>query len=130
MKKLKLIIFSVFCLFLFSSSLVLAQTDPAKTTLDGLDKTINKVPAYRDQPIQDYDEKFLAMKIGDIIALVLSFIGVLFLILIIFAGISWMTAGGNDQKVEKAKTLIINAVIGLLIVLSAYTITSFIGNQF
>jgi len=64
------------------------------------------------------------------IGFVLSFIGVLFLILTIYGGINWMTAGGNEQKVEKAKTIIINAIIGLLIVLSAYTITSFIGNQF
>ena len=65
-----------------------------------------------------------------LLGLILSFVGVLFLALIIFAGVSWMTAGGNDQKIEKAKNLIINAAIGLLIVLAAYAITSFIGSKF
>ncbi|MBN2854299.1 hypothetical protein JXK06_02060 [Patescibacteria group bacterium] len=123
MKKFKFFLLSIFCLFLFSSSIVLAQSY-------GLDETISEVPAYQAQADESYDEKFVATKVGDMIGLVLSFIGVLFLILIIYGGISWMTAGGNEQNVEKAKTIIINAVIGLLIVIFAYTITSFIGNQF
>jgi len=123
MKKFKLFLLSIFCLFLFSGSIVSAQSY-------GLDETISEVPAYQAQANENYDETFVATKVGDMIGLVLSFIGVLFLILIIYGGISWMTAGGNEQNVEKAKTIIINAVIGLLIVIFAYTITSFIGNQF
>jgi hypothetical protein len=40
-----------------------------------------------------------------------------------------MTAIGKENQVEKAKNIIIQAVIGLVIVLAAYAITSFIGNQ-
>lgn len=109
--------------------LILASTLPVQAQ-NGLDEVIKEVPAYESQSNKEYNSQFLSMKIGDIIGLVLSFVGVLFLILIIYGGISWMTASGNDQKVEKAKTIIINATIGLLVVLSAYAITSFIGNQF
>ena len=31
---------------------------------------------------------------------------------------NWMTAGGDDKKVDKAKKILINAVIGLVITLS------------
>ena len=41
--------------------------------------------------------------IGAIITWVLGFIGVLFLSFIIFAGYQWMTAGGNEEKVDKSK---------------------------
>jgi hypothetical protein len=48
----------------------------------------------------------------------------------IYAGILWMTAQGNDQQVTKAKTLMINSVIGIIIVFAAYAITAFVGNNF
>lgn len=41
----------------------------------------------------------------------------------------WMTAGGDEQKVTKAKDLITQAVIGLIVVLAAYAITAFIGTE-
>ena len=72
---------------------------------------------------------FFQSKIGQIIGLVLSFIGVVFLVLMIYAGITWMTAQGNDQTISKAKDLIVSSIIGLIIVLAAYAITSFIGAQ-
>ena len=64
--------------------------------------------------------------IGGIIRILLGFLGVLFIILIIWAGFQWMTAGGDDGKVKKAKQLIINATIGILIILASYGITNFI----
>jgi len=68
-------------------------------------------------------------KVGSIVALILSFVGIIFLILTIYAGLMWMTAQGNNAQVEKAKDLLINAVIGLVIVTAAYSITSFVGTQ-
>jgi len=64
--------------------------------------------------------------IGKYINIFLSILGVLFVILIVYGGYSWMTAYGNEQKLTKAKDTIINAVIGLIIVLAAYTISSFV----
>lgn len=46
----------------------------------------------------------------------------------IIGGVMWMTASGNEQHVEKAKSLITNAVIGMIIVFSAYAITYFVTN--
>ncbi len=67
--------------------------------------------------------------IGTVVGAALSFVGVLFLLLMIYGGIVWMTSQGNEQQVEKARNLIIAAIIGLIIVLAAYAITSFIGEQ-
>ncbi len=65
--------------------------------------------------------------IGKILGSILAFVGVFFFILMIYGGFVWMFARGNDQDVTKAKGIIESAIIGLIIVLSAYAITSFIG---
>lgn len=64
--------------------------------------------------------------VGGFIQQALSLIGVIFLLLMLYAGFLWMTARGNEQTVEKAKNLISGAVIGIIIVASAYAITSFV----
>ena len=67
--------------------------------------------------------------ISTIIQIALSFLGVIFLILMIYGGSIWMTAQGNEQDVEKAKNLITAAIIGLIIVLSAYAISYLVINK-
>ncbi|MDD2257750.1 MAG: pilin [Patescibacteria group bacterium] len=66
----------------------------------------------------------LAFIIATIIQVLLGFLGVIFLILTIVSGFKWMTAQGNDDEVKKAKKTLTNAVIGLVVVLAAYIITS------
>ena len=61
-----------------------------------------------------------------IVQYTLGFLGIIFLIMIIYSGFQWMTAGGNEETISKAKKRIINATIGLIIVLAAYAITYFI----
>jgi hypothetical protein len=67
--------------------------------------------------------------IGKIISAVLGFVGVIFLILMIYGGFLWMTAGGNEEQVKKARGLIINATIGLIIVIAAYGVVYFVVSQ-
>jgi hypothetical protein len=70
----------------------------------------------------------LAEIIGSLIGAFLSLLGVIFLILIIYAGFLWMTSGGNEIKVLKAKKIIGSSIVGLIIILSAYSITAFVFN--
>jgi len=64
-----------------------------------------------------------------VISFALSLLGVVFLILIIYGGFIWMNSRGNDQEIQKALTIIRNSIVGLLIVVAAYAITKFIGNN-
>jgi hypothetical protein len=59
----------------------------------------------------------------------MSFLGIIFLIVIIYSGFQWMTAGGEEEKVKQAQGRIKNAVIGLAIVLLSYSFTVFIYNN-
>lgn len=63
---------------------------------------------------------------GNIIEVFLSVVGVLLLLILIYAGFLWMTAGGNTDQVKKARTMVINAIVGLVIVFAAYAITEFV----
>ena len=64
--------------------------------------------------------------IGTLIKVFLSILGIIFLILTLYAGFLWMTAAGNADKVGKAKTLLAQAVIGLILILASYAISQFV----
>jgi hypothetical protein len=64
--------------------------------------------------------------IAQIIRIALGFLGIIAVVIILLGGFKWMTAGGNDDKVKDAKKLIYSGIIGLVIVLTAYAIASFV----
>ncbi|MBI4778984.1 hypothetical protein HY797_00845 [Candidatus Falkowbacteria bacterium] len=66
---------------------------------------------------------------ADIIKFILGFLGIIAVIIVLYAGFKWMTAGGNEENVAAAKKMLINGIIGLIIILSAYALTNFILNQ-
>ena len=59
----------------------------------------------------------------------LSLLGAIFLVYMVYAGYTWTTAGGNEEKVKHSQTVIRNCVIGLLITLCAYAISAFVIKQ-
>lgn len=71
----------------------------------------------------------LAAILGTVVSVFLSLLGIIFVILIILGGHNWMTASGNEEKVSKAQDTLWRAVIGLIIVVSAYAIWSFVGEK-
>ncbi|BFD25350.1 MAG: hypothetical protein JST_000693 [Candidatus Parcubacteria bacterium] len=66
----------------------------------------------------------LSFIIATLIQVLLGFLGIIFLILTIVSGFKWMTAQGNEDTIKKAKGTLMNAIIGLVIVLAAYIITT------
>ncbi|MBT3816836.1 MAG: hypothetical protein HOG08_00640 [Candidatus Magasanikbacteria bacterium] len=68
--------------------------------------------------------------VGTFINVALTMVGLIFLVLMVYAGYMWMTARGEESKVEKAQDIIRAAIIGLIIVMSAYAITTLVTNRF
>lgn len=64
--------------------------------------------------------------IGQIITGLLSLIGIILILYVIYGGILYMSARGNEEQAKKATSIITRAIIGLIIVLTAYAITYFI----
>ncbi len=64
----------------------------------------------------------------NIVTAVFSLLGLIFLFLTLYAGFLWMTAMGDPKKVTKAKDILTQSVIGLIIVLLSYAISFFVVN--
>lgn len=76
--------------------------------------------------VGDTGESQLTQMIARIINVLLSVLGVIFFLLVLYGGFLWMTSAGNEEKVKKAKTILTDSVIGLIILLAAYAISRFV----
>ena len=106
---------------------VFAQTNTINPPTDGSDpfgfgNKLDNIAA----PYSPSTTVPLEQRVGEIISIFLGFLGVIFLILMIYAGFNWMTAGGDEEQITKARNTIRAAIIGLLIVVSAYALSVFI----
>lgn len=73
--------------------------------------------------------KTFSQYVQDIIIYLLGFLTLIVVILIMWAGFSILTAAGDEEKVKSGKKIIFRAIIGLLIIFFAWSITTFIiGN--
>ncbi|TAN57048.1 hypothetical protein EPN15_05605 [Patescibacteria group bacterium] len=68
----------------------------------------------------------ISVFVGNIIRALLGLLGILILVFILYGGYLWLVSGGNEQMVKKAKDILTSAFIGLIIVLAALAITTFI----
>ena len=66
--------------------------------------------------------------VASIISAFLGMLGIIFVSLMVMAGYKWMTANGNEEQIEQAKSGIRRAIYGLIITVSAYAITYFVFN--
>jgi len=96
-----------------------ASAQPLTTTDLGLE-----YPAGTGLTSQD-----LRITIAHIIKVAMGLLGIVAVVIILIGGFTWMTAGGNTEKVDQAKSWIFAGIIGLAIILSAYAIASFVITQ-
>ena len=117
----------IFLTFLFGILLIgnvsycLAQNKDAASEIDKqLQAAAGDKGAGFDEPVDPRDGIFL------IIRYALSLLGFVFLLLALYAGFLWMTAGGDEGNIEKAKSILTAATIGLAIILLSYALTLFV----
>lgn len=82
---------------------------------------LSQVEQVIDLPTSD-----VRVVIAKIINVALGFLGIAVVLLILYGGFVWMTAGGDEKKIETAKKIITNAVIGLIIIVLSFAISSFV----
>ncbi len=68
----------------------------------------------------------LRVIIANIIRVAMGLLGIVAVVIILIGGFTWMTAGGSEEKVEKAKAWIGYGIVGLAVILSAYAIATFV----
>jgi cysteine-rich repeat protein len=64
--------------------------------------------------------------VAKVIRTVLGFLGVIAVVIVMYAGFVYMTAAGNEEKVAQAKRTLLSAGIGLLLILFSFAISSFV----
>lgn len=72
-------------------------------------------------------ESDLKQTVINILNLALGLLALVAVVMIIIGGFTWLTASGNEEKVDKAKKIISAAVIGLIIVLLAWAVVIFVA---
>lgn len=71
----------------------------------------------------------IAAVVGRAVQVVLGLLGIILLVLLMYAGVLWMTAGGDEKKVKEARTMIVNAVAGMVVIAVSYAVASFVLSQ-
>lgn len=111
------VLLAVFCLPGFAR----AQTSTGGSAAANLQEGIQVIGQPLGLPATD-----IRLVVANIIRIALGLLGIVALVLIIYGGYLWMTAGGNDEQITTAKKFLFNTAIGLAIILSAYAIVSFV----
>lgn len=62
-------------------------------------------------------------------AIIASVAGIAAVIIIIVAGLTYVSSGGNSQRIESARNAIINTVVGLAIIALAATIITYVAGR-
>ncbi len=93
--------------------------------------------ARASDPINLEQAKDLGLKTGtvtdprililNIVKYLLTFLGLLAVVFVMWAGFLWMTSEGDPAKIDKAKKTLVNAVIGVAIIISAFAIVLYIN---
>lgn len=107
---------------LFSTPLLaLAQLDP-----EGSGLTTTGEAAF-GAGVKTESQTNIGVFIGTyILQPVIGLTGLIFLVLTVYAGIMWMTSAGDTKRVEKAKSILVASVTGVVIIASAYVIVNFV----
>jgi len=104
---------------IFSASLFFAVAPQSFADSYGLEAARN-ASQYKEST------KSLPEVAGSMINLGLSLLGLVFLGLALYSGFKWMTAQGTEKDVTTARDTLVNATIGLVVIFSAYALTTFL----
>lgn len=113
------VLVAVFALTAFASTSAPAHAAKAKLDLWGgqKDAVTNSL---------GLGTKDIRATIASIINVALGLLGIVAVVIVLIGGFKWMTAGGEQGKVDEAKKLITSGIIGLAIIVSAYAIAQFV----
>ena len=124
--KIKKSIIKLVTIGLFSLGFALLVCQPVFATRPTLDNALGNVGTVATSA-GVADKASVSEIASSVITTVLSIVGILFFILIVYGGFNWMMARGNDAQIKKSKDTVFAAVIGLVVILGAYAITTFVG---
>ncbi len=78
--------------------------------------------------LEDGGGKDIRVFLAEIVRYFITFLGIIAVAMVMYSGFLWMTSAGDPEKVNRAKQALVNSVIGLIIIISAFAIVTFIIN--
>lgn len=115
----------ILAFILFSSQFILIKTAPNACADTNLWDSQEGIKDIGQNSFGGENPKDIREITANIIKVFLSILGIIFVVLILLAGYKYMTAQGNDDKVNEAISQIKTGIIGLVIILASYAITSY-----
>lgn len=106
----------------FIAALLAATVEANALTTSLLDK----VNIVRNVAWGPTAQQSIGLIVGSVILTSLGLLGVIFVVLLTYGGFLWLTSAGEEEKAKKARDLIVNSLIGILIVIAAYSIAYFV----
>ncbi|MDD3102071.1 MAG: pilin [Patescibacteria group bacterium] len=79
---------------------------------------------------QPLGHRSIPVIIGDVLKYILGFVGVIALVMFIYGGFTWMTSGGNADKIKTGKNAIVWAILGMAFIFLSYAIVEFLLKAF
>lgn len=110
--------------FLMIPSIALAEAE--SDWINKVEKNITPM-----KPVFGVEEKpkDIRVLVADIIQVFLGLLATICIVLIVTAGIKWMSSQGNSVKIDSARNTIVAAAVGLGIILAAFALTIYIGRS-
>lgn len=65
--------------------------------------------------------------ISNVLVVLTVVAGIAFVLYFLLGGLNWITAGGDKGKIEKAKGMMTNGAIGMIVIAVSYAITYIVG---
>ncbi|MFH0956065.1 MAG: hypothetical protein V1801_02535 [Candidatus Falkowbacteria bacterium] len=96
------------------------------TVSEGGLNDVGKAYGQTGKPAASYDIRIMVARL---IRIILELLGIIAVVIIIVAGFRWMMAGGDEEKVTASKKQLINGLMGLIIILAAFSIATFVLNR-
>jgi len=108
------------------SLMLLPASASAQTIQEGLGGAKANIGASGIGKNVDVSDADLTTLIGRMINIFLGVLGIIFVLLVIYAGWLRIASQGDAGKVEKSNKLLVQAVIGIVIIVAAYAIANFV----
>lgn len=101
-----------------------------KGTVEKNDEVGYEIPSGAAAELNQFQGLTLKQAIGNVISTVMKIMGSLAFAIMVFAGLMWMTAAGNSDREGKAREMMLWASLGVIVILSSYSLVKFIFDAF
>ncbi len=129
MIKISLLIMSVFGLLLVSPMTYAKEVNDANAKSSSKSQSSGNDP--QDVGTSDEwglpDRPLTTGSVANVLNKIYALLGMIAVIMILIGGFNYVTSAGDESKIRKGKNTIVAAVVGLIIVILAYAITSFVA---